>query len=172
MHTHVCMYMYIYIYIYIHIHRAPFPSAPREDTVSFHNFKSQNFKSSVSNPKSKYVAYLSVLSKILNCQGLGRNNKLEILKTDRMRGLSCFRNIFRSQTQLLLVCMLNYRMYFCIGGILFGTPPMFHPPPTLYPPPSQNRGIRRVRPEPVPEHVDFPLGTESLESPDPGYSTI
>ena len=54
-------------------------------TVSFHNFKSQNFKSSVSTPKSKYVAYLSVLSRISNCQGLGRKNKLEILKTDRTR---------------------------------------------------------------------------------------
>ena len=31
-------------------------------TVSFHNFKSQNFKLSVSNPKSKYVACLSVVS--------------------------------------------------------------------------------------------------------------
>ena len=44
-------------------------------TVSFHNFKSQNFKLSVSNPKSKYVAYLSVLSQISNCQSLGRKNK-------------------------------------------------------------------------------------------------
>ena len=52
-------------------------------TVSFHNFKSQNFKLSVSNPKSKDVAYLSVLSRISNCQGLGRKNKHEILKTDR-----------------------------------------------------------------------------------------
>ena len=52
-------------------------------TVSFHNFKSQNFKLSVSNPKSKYVAYLSVLSQISNCQGLGSKNKHEILKTDR-----------------------------------------------------------------------------------------
>ena len=51
--------------------------------VSFHNFKSQNFKLSVSNPKSKYVAYLSVLSQISNCQSLGRKNKYEILKTDR-----------------------------------------------------------------------------------------
>ena len=51
--------------------------------VSFHNFKSQNFKSSVSSPKSKYVAYLYVLSQISNCQGLGRKNKHEILKTDR-----------------------------------------------------------------------------------------
>ena len=52
-------------------------------TVSFHNFKSQNVKLSVSNPKSKYVAYLSILSRISNCQGLGRKNKHEILKTDR-----------------------------------------------------------------------------------------
>ena len=52
--------------------------------VSFHNFKSQNFKLSVSNPKNKYVAYLSVLSRISNCQGLGRKNKHDILKTDRM----------------------------------------------------------------------------------------
>ena len=52
-------------------------------TVSFHNFKSQHFKLSVSNPESKYVVYLSVLSQISNCQGLGRKNKHEILKTDR-----------------------------------------------------------------------------------------
>ena len=52
-------------------------------TVSLHNFKSQNFKLSVSNPKSKYVAYVSVLSKMSNCQGLCRKNKRDILKTDR-----------------------------------------------------------------------------------------
>ena len=52
-------------------------------TVSFHNFKSQNFELSVSNPKSKYVAYVSVLSQMLNCQGLGRKNNHDILKTDR-----------------------------------------------------------------------------------------
>ena len=57
----------------------PYQSA----TVGFHNFKSQNFKLSVSNPKSKHVAYVSVLSQISNCQGLGRKNKHEILKTDR-----------------------------------------------------------------------------------------
>ena len=51
-------------------------------TVSFHNFKSQKFNLSVSNPKSKYVVYLPVLSQISNCQGLGRKNKHEILKTD------------------------------------------------------------------------------------------
>ena len=53
-------------------------------TVSFHNFKSRNFKFSVSNPESKYVAYVSVLSRISNCQGLGRRNRFEILKTDRI----------------------------------------------------------------------------------------
>ena len=52
-------------------------------TVRFHNFKSQNFKLSVSNPKNKHVAYVSVLSQISNCQGLGRKNKHEILKTCR-----------------------------------------------------------------------------------------
>ena len=58
-------------------------------TVSFHNFKSQKFKLRVSNPKSKYVAYLSVLSRISDCQGLGRKNKHEILKTDRMYCTVC-----------------------------------------------------------------------------------
>ena len=53
-------------------------------TVSFHNFKSQFVKLSVSNPTNKCVAYLSVLSQISNCQGLGRKNKHEILKTDRI----------------------------------------------------------------------------------------
>ena len=33
-------------------------------TVSFHNFKSQEFKLSISNPKNKCVAYLFVLSQI------------------------------------------------------------------------------------------------------------
>ena len=46
---------------------------------------SQNFKLSISNPKSKYVADLSVLSRISNCQSLGRKNKHDILKTDRSR---------------------------------------------------------------------------------------
>ena len=53
-------------------------------TVSFHNFKSRNLKLSVSNLKSKYVAYVYVPSQISNCQGLGRKNKHEILKTDRI----------------------------------------------------------------------------------------
>ena len=57
---------------------------PRDITVRFHNFKSQNFKLSVSNPKSKYIVDVSVLSQISNCQGLGRKNKHEMLKTDRI----------------------------------------------------------------------------------------
>ena len=47
------------------------------------NFKSQNLKLSVSNPKSIYVAYLSVLSQVSSCQGLGRKNKHEISEFDR-----------------------------------------------------------------------------------------
>ena len=78
MYPSICIYIYIYIHIYISLYIY---------TVSFHNFKSQKFKLSVSNPKSKYVAYLSVLSQISNCQSLGRKNKFDILKTDRtMRG--------------------------------------------------------------------------------------
>ena len=73
------MLMYIYIYIYIYVYTC----SHRCFTVSFHNLKSQNSKLSVSNPKSKYVAYLSVLSQSSNCQSLGRKNKHEILKTDR-----------------------------------------------------------------------------------------
>ena len=95
------MYMYIYIYIYIYIYThitcspprrtgrpGPWPSqstwrsSSDNSTVSFHKFKSRNFKLSVSNPESKYVAYLSVLSQISHCQGLGRKNKHDILKTD------------------------------------------------------------------------------------------
>ena len=45
-------------------------------TVSFHNFKSQNFKLSVSNPKGKYVVYVSVLSQFSNCQSLGRKTNM------------------------------------------------------------------------------------------------
>ena len=56
-----------------------------EYPFSFHNFKSQNFKLSVSNPKSTYVAYVSVLSQFSNCQSLGRKNKHGILKTDRSK---------------------------------------------------------------------------------------
>ena len=95
----ICIYIYIYIYIYTYIHTHTISplfrtfASPRmhrastkpraTGTVSFHDFKSQDFKPSVSNPKSKYVAYLSVLSQISNCQSLGRKNKHEILKTDR-----------------------------------------------------------------------------------------
>ena len=65
------------------------PAQEYSHTVSFHNFKSQNFKLSVSNPKSKYVAYLSLPSQISNCQSLGRKNKHEILKIDR----TCYKDI-------------------------------------------------------------------------------
>ena len=90
------MYIYIYIYIcslgtYLSIYRAGLLTTYMF-TVSFHNFKSQDFKLSVSNPKNKYVVYSSVLSPISNCQGLGRKNKHEILKTDRrlVRDLSVY----------------------------------------------------------------------------------
>ena len=63
------------------------PEVHATPTASFHNFKSQSFKLSVSNPKSKYVAYVSVLSQISNSQGLGRKNNFEILKTYRMKGI-------------------------------------------------------------------------------------
>ena len=70
-------------------------------TVSFHNFKSRKFKLSVSNPKSKYFAYLFVLSQISNCQGLGRKNKHEILKTDRTH-LALPDNIFKNASAAVL----------------------------------------------------------------------
>ena len=73
----MCIYTYVYVYVYVCIYIYI--------TVSFHNFKSQDFKLSVSNPKSKHVANLSALSRISNCQGLGRKNKHEILKTYRRR---------------------------------------------------------------------------------------
>ena len=60
---------YIHRYLLTYVH-----------TVSFHNFKSQNFQLSVSNPKSKCVAYVSVLSRISDCQGLGRKNKFRFWK--------------------------------------------------------------------------------------------
>ena len=59
--------------------------ANNKPTASFHNFKSQNFKLSVSNPKTKYVADVSVLSQISNSQGLGRKNNFEIWKTYRRK---------------------------------------------------------------------------------------
>ena len=83
--------MYIYIYIYTRVPCPLFELAASarslgicatmmcdvHATVSFHSFKSQNFKLSVSNPRSKYVAYSSVLSQISNCQGLGRTMMCE-----------------------------------------------------------------------------------------------
>ena len=85
--------MYIYIYIYIY-------------TVSFHNFKSQNFKLSVSNPKNKYVAYLSVLSQISNCQSPGRKNKHVFLKTDRSIFIT-ITSINNSNTTVIVIAILQ-----------------------------------------------------------------
>ena len=79
-HTYIRTYMHAYIHTYMHAYIGSFVGnllgwGLSGITVSFYNFKSQNFKLSVSNPKSKYVAYLSVLYQISNCQGLGRKNK-------------------------------------------------------------------------------------------------
>ena len=81
-------------------------------TVSFHNFKSQNFKLSVSNPESKYVAYVSVLSRISNSQSLGRKKRFENLKTDRTCltllvwcGLMCF---LRSLIIIMIILITIY----------------------------------------------------------------
>ena len=83
MYRYMYMYMYVYMRMYAHACIGVYVCMLRMSTVSFHNFKSQNFKLSVSNPKSKHVAYLSVLSQISNCQSLGSKNKHEILKNDR-----------------------------------------------------------------------------------------
>ena len=76
-------------------------------TVSFHNFKSQNFKLSVSNPSSKYVAYVSVLSQISNCQGLGRKNKHDILKTDHRCPESRCRPV-RDSLMWIIMILIHY----------------------------------------------------------------
>ena len=73
----------MYMYVYSRGLGDPRDVGRGADTVSFHNFKSQKFKLSLSNPKSKHVAYLSVLSRISNCQVPGRKNEHEISKTDR-----------------------------------------------------------------------------------------
>ena len=87
-HIHIYIYVYIYIYTYkvnglLSLCVCWFVSLGSMclllrglATVSFHNFKSQIFKLSVSNPKSKYVAYLSILSQISNCQCTYRNPRL------------------------------------------------------------------------------------------------
>ena len=91
--------MYIYIYI-----------SENYNTVSFHSFKSQNFKLSVSNPKSKYVAYVSVPSQISNCQGLGRKNKHEFLKTDR-------NTITQKYDEKVRECVYMIYVYICIRPV-------------------------------------------------------
>ena len=71
-----CLHLFIVSIIYLGS-SAEYGWRRQLPTPTFHNFKSQNLKLSVSNPKRKYVAYVSVLSQISNCQGLGRKNKHE-----------------------------------------------------------------------------------------------
>ena len=78
----------------------------RASTVSFYNFKSQSFKLSFSNPKSKYVAYLSVLSQISDFQSLGRKNKHEILKTERNVWIVALPSSAMSPNQRLNITLL------------------------------------------------------------------
>ena len=83
--------MYIYIYMsqicYVYISKGVCASRRKvaalvaQSVFVFSNHKRN--KLSVSNPKSKYVVYLSVLSQISSCQSLGRKNKHDILKTNR-----------------------------------------------------------------------------------------
>ena len=82
-------------------------------TVSFQNLKSRNFKLSVSNPESKSVACLSVLSQISNCQSLGRKNKFEILKTDRKDPKGTNTKVTSAQRSLLCLAIHMY-VYICI----------------------------------------------------------
>ena len=63
------IYIYIYIYIYSSDRLPPWYRRTVGYTVSFHNFKSQKIKLSVSNPKNTYVAYVSVLSQIFKLPG-------------------------------------------------------------------------------------------------------
>ena len=69
-YVRVCTCMYVYVclansaLLHYTLLRFRTDGVARAHTVSFHNFKSQIFELSVSNPKSKYVAYLSVLSQI------------------------------------------------------------------------------------------------------------
>ena len=107
-------------------------------TVSFHNFKSRNFKLSVSNPKSKHVACLSVLSQNSNRQGLGRRDKFEILKADR-RPAWPTRSLLRICICMYCICMCVYiyiYIYICVY-IYLG----LHGPRA--PLPGRLRGLRR-----------------------------
>ena len=106
-------------------------------TVSFHNIKSRNFKLSVSNPKSKHVASLSVLSRISNCQSLGRKNKSEILKTDRIVAVT---SIAASLTAI--ECQYHHN-HVNTSNHLYRR---YHTIPVLLPASSQTRiGVRILR---------------------------
>ena len=82
--------------------------------VSFHNFKSQNFKLSVSNPISKYVAYLSIMSNISNCQGPGRKNKHENLKTDRIAYSLYYSSIMLYYNTGIYACVYSFVVYYTV----------------------------------------------------------
>ena len=71
---YIILYYIILYYIFV---------TGRGFTASFHNFKSQISNRETQILKGKCVAYLSVLSRISNCQSLGRKNEHEILKTYR-----------------------------------------------------------------------------------------
>ena len=81
-------------------------------TVSCHNFKSQNVKLSVSNPKNKHVAYVSVLSRISNCQSLGRKNKHAFLKADRSTTTTTTTNTTTTTTITTTTTTYYYYYYY------------------------------------------------------------
>ena len=82
----MCVYIYIYIYASLSLSLYTVGRAAAERAAVRSVFIMSKFKLSVSNPESEYVAHLSALSQISNCQGLGRKSKHEILKTDRTYG--------------------------------------------------------------------------------------
>ena len=75
---HVCMYVCMYVYIYIYIHTHIVLRKPSGDLL-----------------RRTYVAYVSVPSQISNCQGLGRENKHETLKADRIIRIAIITTINR-----------------------------------------------------------------------------
>ena len=91
-------------------------------TVSFHNFKSQNFKLSVSNPKNKYVAYLSVLSQISNCQRPGVGLRAATATWWRLRSATTYRRrkLFCIESALHTPCspVSMLALEFAAGGVM------------------------------------------------------
>ena len=123
------MCIYIYIYIFICLQGAPALAKPNLGNprfwvrarpargVLFYIIRSVFI---ISN--RKYVAYLSVLSQISNCQGLGRKNKHEMLKTDRVQSITlcyimlqynsiCF--VMTQQLYCTVVCHVSCNYIIC-----------------------------------------------------------